>query len=188
MVGLKNALAEEEIGKAPSIARHSSLLADRRWSVSLACGFACIRGRRSVCKGRIARTSAEYALRDRALAAFPLAADSLKGDVEKQRVIPLVLARDGAVREMLRSPSTANEATLDNKVPRHSWKRHTGAADYVTYDFQLALSRRRSRGHLRSRLLRPVWHPSDRIVAVGVVNAELTRLKVMTPQARFAAP
>nr|BAN09614.1 probable dicarboxylate sensor protein, DctB [Mesorhizobium loti NZP2037] len=43
--------------------------------------------------GRIAGTRAQYALRDRALAAFPLAADSLKGEVEKQRVIPLVLHR-----------------------------------------------------------------------------------------------
>lgn len=66
--------------------------------------------------GRIAGTRAESVLRDRALAARPLAADALKGDVEKQRLIPRVLARDDAVQEMLRSPSAGGEAALDDKL------------------------------------------------------------------------
>lgn len=66
--------------------------------------------------GRIAGTKAASDLRDRALAARPLAADTLKGDVEKQRLIPRVLARDGAVQEILRSPGTGGEAALDEKL------------------------------------------------------------------------
>ncbi|WP_425484117.1 sensor histidine kinase [Allomesorhizobium camelthorni] len=121
MVDLKNAMAEDKTGKgtfqrAPLVFPGRSAVGRSLWLAVLLALLGAALGLVVFATGRIAGTRAEYALRDRALAALPLAADSLKGDVEKQRVIPLVLARDGAVQEMLRSPSTATEAALDDKL------------------------------------------------------------------------
>ena len=55
-------------------------------------------------------------MRDRALAALPLATGTLVGEVEKQRLIPQVLARDDAVRQVLRQPTKSTLAALDQKL------------------------------------------------------------------------
>ncbi|CAN7152322.1 sensor histidine kinase [Mesorhizobium amorphae] len=121
MIGFKNTMAEEEDMGNGAFQRAPLVFPGRSggrslWLVVLLAILGAALCFVVFATGRIAGTRAEYALRDRALAAFPLAADSLKGEIEKQRMIPLVLARDGAVQEMLRSPSTANEAALDEKL------------------------------------------------------------------------
>ncbi|WP_353642899.1 sensor histidine kinase [Mesorhizobium sp. WSM2239] len=121
MVGQKNAIAEDKIGKGtfqrvPLVFSGRSAVSRSLWLVVLLALLGAALGFVVLATGRIATTRAEDVLRDRALAALPLAADSLKGDVEKQRVIPLVLVRDGAVQEMLRSPSTAIKAALEDKL------------------------------------------------------------------------
>ncbi|WP_394893788.1 ATP-binding protein [Mesorhizobium sp. AaZ16] len=114
-------MAENDIGegafqRAPLVFSGRSAVGRSLWLVVLLALVGAALSFVVLATGRIAGARAEDVLRDRALAALPLAADSLKGDVEKQRVIPLVLARDGAVQEMLRSPSTATEAALDDKL------------------------------------------------------------------------
>ncbi|TIS81120.1 MAG: sensor histidine kinase, partial [Mesorhizobium sp.] len=51
-----------------------------------------------------------------ALAALPLAAGTLTGEIEKQRLVPLVLARDDAVRDALRRAGKVEETALDAKL------------------------------------------------------------------------
>src|SRR4051794_24168291 len=66
--------------------------------------------------GRIASDQAADNLRDGALAALPLAAGTLTGEIEKQRLVPLVLARDDAVRGALRRAGKMQEAALNDKL------------------------------------------------------------------------
>lgn len=66
--------------------------------------------------GRIADGQAAGELRDGALAALPLAAGTLTGEIEKQRLVPLVLARDDAVRDALRRAGKVEETALDAKL------------------------------------------------------------------------
>jgi two-component system C4-dicarboxylate transport sensor histidine kinase DctB len=66
--------------------------------------------------GRIGADQARDELRDRALAALPLAAGTLAGEIEKQRLVPQVLARDDAVRQLLRQPARSTETALDRKL------------------------------------------------------------------------
>ncbi|MBZ9682544.1 LPXTG cell wall anchor domain-containing protein, partial [Mesorhizobium sp. CO1-1-2] len=66
--------------------------------------------------GRIAEGQAADDLRDGALAALPLAAGTLTGEIEKQRLVPLVLARDDAVRDALRRAGKVEETALDAKL------------------------------------------------------------------------
>lgn len=66
--------------------------------------------------GRIAEGQAAGNLRAGALAALPLAAGTLTGEIEKQRLVPLVLARDDAVRDALRRAGKVEETALDAKL------------------------------------------------------------------------
>ncbi|MPR13040.1 sensor histidine kinase [Microvirga tunisiensis] len=121
MVGLENAVAEDGIDKgtfqhAPLTFPGRSAAGRSLWLAVLLALLGAALGFVVFATGQIAGARAEYALRNRALAALPLVADSLKADVEKQRLIPLILARDGAVQEMFRSPSPAKEAALDDKL------------------------------------------------------------------------
>jgi two-component system C4-dicarboxylate transport sensor histidine kinase DctB len=120
MVDLNHAAAEEGIGQGnlrrassrfPGLARKRPLLV--LVLPLLVLGALALA---SFAVGRIASTQAALDLRARALAALPLAAGTLTGEVEKQRLIPLVLARDGAVQETLRNPTPTAQATLDDKL------------------------------------------------------------------------
>jgi two-component system C4-dicarboxylate transport sensor histidine kinase DctB len=66
--------------------------------------------------GRLAADRAMNHLGERARAALPLAAVALVGEIEKQRLIPLALARDPSVIALLRAHSPAAEADLDRKL------------------------------------------------------------------------
>lgn len=89
-------------------------LRDGRWLV-VAIALAVLTGA-IVIAGRIASGEAADNLRDTALAALPLAAGTLTGEIEKQRLVPLVLARDDAVREALRRAGRTEETALNNKL------------------------------------------------------------------------
>ena len=89
-------------------------LRDGRWLVALI-ALAVLAGA-IVIAGRIASSQAADNLRDGALAALPLAAGTLTGEIEKQRLVPLVLARDDAVREALRRAGKTEETALDDKL------------------------------------------------------------------------
>ncbi|HEU0220951.1 MAG TPA: ATP-binding protein [Paracoccaceae bacterium] len=66
--------------------------------------------------GRLARERAAAELAERAAAALPLATAALTGEIEKQRLIPLVLARDPEVIAMAAAPAPRAEALLDAKL------------------------------------------------------------------------
>ncbi|WP_404294650.1 hypothetical protein ACD578_30175 (plasmid) [Microvirga sp. RSM25] len=121
MISLENAVAEDDVDKGtfqqtPWTFRGRSANGRSFWLAVLLALLGAALSFVVLAKGRIASTRAEYALRDRALAALPLAADALEGNVEKQKLIPLILARDGAVQEMFRSPDHAKDSGLDDKL------------------------------------------------------------------------
>ncbi|QKC78525.1 sensor histidine kinase [Mesorhizobium erdmanii] len=89
-------------------------LRDGRWLVVVA-ALAILAGAIAIA-GRIASGQAAADLHDGALAALPLAAGTLTGEIEKQRLVPLVLARDDAVRGALRRAGKMQEAALDEKL------------------------------------------------------------------------
>jgi two-component system, NtrC family, C4-dicarboxylate transport sensor histidine kinase DctB len=66
--------------------------------------------------GRVARQRAADDLANRAAAAVPLAAASLAAVIEKQRLIPMALARDPEVIAVLAAPLDPAEARLDGKL------------------------------------------------------------------------
>ncbi len=66
--------------------------------------------------GRVARTRAIEDLGDRAAALLPLASTALTGVIDKQRLIPLVLARDPEVIALLAAPTPEAEQRLDEKL------------------------------------------------------------------------
>jgi len=66
--------------------------------------------------GRIARERAEAELNERAAAALPLATGALAAVIEKQRLIPLVLARDPEVIALLAAPVDHAREMLDAKL------------------------------------------------------------------------
>lgn len=69
-----------------------------------------------VLAGRMERNRAIADLSDRASASLPLATASLTGVIDKQRLIPLVLARDPEVIALLAGPTPAAEVRLDAKL------------------------------------------------------------------------
>ncbi|WP_246675183.1 sensor histidine kinase [Mesorhizobium sp. B2-3-4] len=89
-------------------------LREGRWLL-LAIAFAVLAGAVAIA-GRIAAGQAAGDLRDGALAALPLAAGTLTGEIEKQRLVPLVLARDDAVRDALRRAGKVEETALNAKL------------------------------------------------------------------------
>lgn len=89
-------------------------LRDGRWLLA-AIALAVLAGAVAIA-GRIAAGQAAGELRDGALAALPLAAGTLTGEIEKQRLVPLVLARDDAVRAALRRAGKVEETALDAKL------------------------------------------------------------------------
>ncbi|MBZ9894674.1 sensor histidine kinase [Mesorhizobium sp. BR1-1-6] len=89
-------------------------LRDGRWLILLV-GLAMLAGAVAIA-GRLAANQAAGDLRDGALAALPLAAGTLTGEIEKQRLVPLVLARDDAVRDALRRAGKTQETALDDKL------------------------------------------------------------------------
>nr|WP_244493905.1 MULTISPECIES: sensor histidine kinase [Mesorhizobium] len=89
-------------------------LRDGRWLI-VVIALAILAGAIAIA-GRIATGQATSDLRDTALAALPLAAGTLTGEIEKQRLVPLVLARDDAVRGALRRAGTMQEAALNDKL------------------------------------------------------------------------
>ncbi|TJV43143.1 MAG: sensor histidine kinase [Mesorhizobium sp.] len=89
-------------------------LRDGRWLV-VVIALAVLAGAIAIA-GRIASDQAADNLRDTALAALPLAAGTLTGEIEKQRLVPLVLARDDAVRGALRRAGKMQEAALNDKL------------------------------------------------------------------------
>ncbi|MBN9217948.1 MAG: sensor histidine kinase [Mesorhizobium sp.] len=91
-----------------------AFLRDGRWLI-LAMVLALLAGAVAVA-GSIARDQAAGDLRDGAMAALPLAAGTLTGEIEKQRLVPLVLARDDAVRAALRRAGKVEEPALDAKL------------------------------------------------------------------------
>ena len=70
----------------------------------------------AVAAGRLARNRATDNLNDQAAAALPLAVAALGSVIEKQRLIPSVLARDPEVIAHLAAPGPATEAPLDEKL------------------------------------------------------------------------
>ena len=66
--------------------------------------------------GRIGANRAADELRERALAALPLAAGSLTAEVEKQRLIPKVLAQDDLVRRVLRPDGRSERADPERET------------------------------------------------------------------------
>ncbi|MBZ9809075.1 MULTISPECIES: sensor histidine kinase [unclassified Mesorhizobium] len=89
-------------------------LRDGRWLILLV-ALAMLAGAVAIA-GRLAANQAAGDLRDGALAALPLAAGTLAGEIEKQRLVPLVLARDDAVRDALRRAGKTQETALDDKL------------------------------------------------------------------------
>ncbi|MBZ9703400.1 MULTISPECIES: sensor histidine kinase [unclassified Mesorhizobium] len=89
-------------------------LRDGRWLILLV-ALAMLAGAVAIA-GRLAANQAAGDLRDGALAALPLAAGTLTGEIEKQRLVPLVLARDDAVRDALRRAGKTQETALDDKL------------------------------------------------------------------------
>ncbi len=65
---------------------------------------------------RFGRERAAAELGDRVAAAWPLATASLTSVIEKERLIPLVLARDPEVISLLAAPAPEPEARLDAKL------------------------------------------------------------------------
>lgn len=70
----------------------------------------------SVVAGRVASDRAIAGLVDQARAGLPLAAATLAGEIEKQRLIPLTLARDPDVITLLGTYDSNSEANLDRKL------------------------------------------------------------------------
>jgi two-component system C4-dicarboxylate transport sensor histidine kinase DctB len=66
--------------------------------------------------GRLGRERAASELSERAAAALPLAIGSLAAVIEKQRLIPLVLARDPEVIALLSAPAARARDLLDAKL------------------------------------------------------------------------
>ncbi|RVC28621.1 cache domain-containing protein, partial [Mesorhizobium sp. M7A.F.Ca.CA.004.04.2.1] len=89
-------------------------LRDGRW-VAVVVALAFLAGVIAIA-GRIASGQAADNLRETALAALPLAAGTLTGEIEKQRLVPLVLARDDAVRGALRRAGKMKEKALNDKL------------------------------------------------------------------------
>ncbi|TPK98436.1 sensor histidine kinase [Mesorhizobium sp. B2-4-12] len=89
-------------------------LRDGRWLAAVI-ALAILAGAIAIA-GRIAAGQAAGDLRDGALAALPLAAGTLTGEIEKQRLVPLVLARDDAVRDALRRAGKTAETALNEKL------------------------------------------------------------------------
>ncbi|RWO68088.1 MAG: sensor histidine kinase [Mesorhizobium sp.] len=89
-------------------------LRDGRW-VAVVVALAFLAGAIAIA-GRIASGQAADNLRETALAALPLAAGTLTGEIEKQRLVPLVLARDDAVRGALRRAGKMKEKALNDKL------------------------------------------------------------------------
>lgn len=89
-------------------------LRDGRW-LAVVVALAFLAGAIAIA-GRIASGQAADNLRETALAALPLAAGTLTGEIEKQRLVPLVLARDDAVRGALRRAGKMKEKALNDKL------------------------------------------------------------------------
>ena len=70
----------------------------------------------AVAAGRLARERAAAELADRAAAALPLASGALAAVIEKQRLVPTVLARDPEVTALLAAPAEAARDRLDAKL------------------------------------------------------------------------
>src|SRR5579859_4546772 len=66
--------------------------------------------------GRLAANRAVDNLVDQARAGLPLATATLAGEIEKQRLIPLTLARDPDVIALLETYDANAEANLDRKL------------------------------------------------------------------------
>ena len=90
----------------------------RQWLASGAgtLGVVAILAIAAVVVGRMAVDRAIAHLGDRARAALPLAAVALVGEIEKQQLIPLTLARDSSVIALLSAHTSAAEADLDRKL------------------------------------------------------------------------
>ena len=69
-----------------------------------------------VVAGRVASDHAVAGLVGQARAGLPLAAATLAGEIEKQRLIPLTLARDPDVMTLLGTYDSNSEANLDRKL------------------------------------------------------------------------
>ena len=89
----------------------------RRWGAWLlgAAAAALIAGT-VVVAGRVGEERAAVELGTRAAAALPLATTSLAAVIEKQRLIPTVLARDPEVIATLFAPDEPARASLDGKL------------------------------------------------------------------------
>lgn len=87
----------------------------RRRPLLLALGIAVVLAL-SLLAGRVARTRAAVELAESAAAALPLASATLTGVIEKERLVPLVLARDPEVIALLAGPDPAAERRLDAKL------------------------------------------------------------------------
>lgn len=89
-----------------------------RWrtdSILVALGVVVILGA-VILAGRVARDRSIADLGDRAAASLPLATAALTGVIDKQRLIPLVLARDPEVVALLAGPTPEAEMRLDRKL------------------------------------------------------------------------
>src|SRR5262245_46522425 len=102
----------------------------RLMPVAMAALFLALLALAAYATGRIAANRAEASLRDRAMAALPLAIGTLTGEVDKQRLIPIVLSRDGAVQGLLQVPTPGAEARLDDKL-RHIAEEAAASVIYV---------------------------------------------------------
>ena len=84
--------------------------------------------------GRLARGQAEAELADRAAAALPLATASLAAVIEKQRLIPMVLARDPEVVALLAAPADRPRDLLDAKLAEIAAEADTAVIYLVNRD------------------------------------------------------
>lgn len=90
--------------------------ARRWWAVAAAVAGATLLVFACFLAGRVAREGAAAGLTEQARAAWPLATATLTGEIEKQRLIPLALARDQAVITILQPHTAASETALNLKL------------------------------------------------------------------------
>lgn len=102
---------------SPATGGPQSGLVRPRWRLAaLALGVALALLGTTFAAGRVARERAATDLSARAQAALPLASGALAGEIDKQRLIPLVLARDPEVIAAMLAPAPADTLRLDAKL------------------------------------------------------------------------
>jgi two-component system C4-dicarboxylate transport sensor histidine kinase DctB len=110
---------EDLIGQPPDRTRRAGFKWPSRRRLAIGAGALAVLATFAIAAlvaGRVAADRAMAQLSSQARAALPLAAAALAGEVEKQRLIPLTLARDPDIIALLSAYSPGAEAKLDQKL------------------------------------------------------------------------